>query len=380
MEKKLLYWAAATAVVFSSCQPKGDNLSGNVTGVESDTILVQVAHLTDRQNAYIDTIALQDGKFSMNLPDTAVWRLTFLPKPKIVNGQMPAFRMSANPPIVFVPGDRMTVSGDIYELQPSGTPLYDGLGKLTEVNRMEKELKMLREEIMTIYRSKEKDENKLDSLQKQYTALSKELSAEKVKAVKAAPDSDVSAYLLSNMTTDDVQEAYQALSEKVKNGVFKDWVSMVKSASDKAIAKEKAKENIQAGKPAPDFQLKGIDGETYSLASFAGKYIVLDFWGSWCGWCIKGIPEMKKYYEKYKGKMEIVGIDCNDTEEKWRSAVAQYEMNWTNLVNDKDNDMTVAYAIQGFPTKILIDPQGTIVEVFVGETPEMYKKMDELFK
>ena len=60
-----------------------------------------------------------------------------------------------------------------------------------------------------------------------------------------------------------------------------------------------ATELLKPGTEAPDFALATPDGKTVKLSDMRGKYVVLDFWGSWCGWCIKGMPEMKKYYEKY---------------------------------------------------------------------------------
>ena len=57
-----------------------------------------------------------------------------------------------------------------------------------------------------------------------------------------------------------------------------------------------ASQSIAEGQMAPDFTLKDLQGNDLSLSSLRGKYVVLDFWGSWCGWCIKGIPDMKKYY------------------------------------------------------------------------------------
>ena len=86
---------------------------------------------------------------------------------------------------------------------------------------------------------------------------------------------------------------------------------------------------------APDFTLNDIYGMPLTLSSFRGTYVVLDFWGSWCPWCIKGIPEMKKYYQKYSGKFEIIGIDCNDPVEKWKAAVANYDMPWKHVYNPK---------------------------------------------
>ena len=131
---------------------------------------------------------------------------------------------------------------------------------------------------------------------------------------------------------------------------------------------------------APDFTLNDIYGMPLTLSSFRGTYVVLDFWGSWCPWCIKGIPEMKKYYQKYSGKFEIIGIDCNDPVEKWKAAVANYDMPWKHVYNPKGSRLAQQYDIQGYPTKIIIDPQGRVDKVVVGEDPAFYKYLDELFK
>lgn len=131
---------------------------------------------------------------------------------------------------------------------------------------------------------------------------------------------------------------------------------------------------------APEFTLDDINGKPLSLKSLQGKYVVLDFWGSWCPWCIKGIPEMKKYYDKYKDKMEIVGIDCNDSEEKWKAAVKQYEMPWLHVYNPKVSTLLKEYKIQGFPTKVVVNPKGDIANVVIGEDPAFYEYLDSLFK
>lgn len=131
---------------------------------------------------------------------------------------------------------------------------------------------------------------------------------------------------------------------------------------------------------APDFTLDDINGNPLSLSSLKGKYVVLDFWGSWCPWCIKGIPKMKEYYQKYSGKFEIIGIDCNETQEKWKAAVATYDMPWKHVFNPRSSRLVADYGIQGYPTKIIIDPKGRVDRVVVGEDPAFYSYLDELFK
>ena len=132
---------------------------------------------------------------------------------------------------------------------------------------------------------------------------------------------------------------------------------------------------------APDFTLNDINGNPLTLSSLRGKYVILDFWGSWCGWCIKGIPQMKEYYQKYAGKFEILGIDCNDTEEKWKAAVEKYELPWLHVYTPRgESKVLKQYEIQGFPTKIIVGPDGKIVKTIIGEDPAFYAFLDELFK
>ena len=139
-------------------------------------------------------------------------------------------------------------------------------------------------------------------------------------------------------------------------------------------------QNIEVGAQAPDFSAMKIDGKTFTLSSLQGKYVVLDFWGSWCKWCIKGFPDMKEAYAKHKGKVEFVGIACRDTEEKWKAATAKYELPWISVLNPAANDLVKVYEVKGFPTKIVLDPQGKIAKVILGEDPEFYTYLDSVLK
>ena len=130
---------------------------------------------------------------------------------------------------------------------------------------------------------------------------------------------------------------------------------------------------------APDFTLNDINGQSLTLSSMRGKVVVLDFWGSWCIWCIRGIPDMKKYYEKYKDKLEIIGMDCGDSDEKWKAAVKKYELPWKQVYVPKNSKVLDNYKIKGFPTKIIIAPDGTVLKTVVGESPEFYEYLDQYF-
>ena len=145
---------------------------------------------------------------------------------------------------------------------------------------------------------------------------------------------------------------------------------------------EQTESTEESGEMAPDFELPNLQGATTKLSGLRGKYVVIDFWGSWCVWCIRGIPQMKTYYTKYKDKMESLGVDCRDTEDKWRAAVEEHQLPWLQVRCDDDNlrKLGSKYGIQGFPTKVVVDPEGKLIKTVVGEDPEFYKYLDELFK
>lgn len=209
----------------------------------------------------------------------------------------------------------------------------------------------------------------------------KELNDEKIlDFIGQHPDNEASASLIGELSgLESMEKAVGLLSESVKNGRMKAYYEPILAmARKRAEMEEKAKKVQATGVDAPDFTLNDINGKPFSLSSLRGKYVVIDFWGSWCIWCIKGMPKMKEYYEKYKGKFEILGVDCNDTEAKWKAAVEKHQLPWIHVYNPKTSDVLSKYAIQGFPTKIVVGPDGKIVKTIVGEDPAFYTLLDEV--
>lgn len=134
---------------------------------------------------------------------------------------------------------------------------------------------------------------------------------------------------------------------------------------------------------APGFSLPDLDGKMVSLADFKGKWVILDFWGSWCKWCIAGIPEMKGIYEKYHGDgLEIIGIDCRESVENWKAGVEKYQLPWVNVYNSPDAPSTILadYQVPGFPTKVIVDPEGKVFDIVVGEDPVFYEIINAIFE
>lgn len=134
---------------------------------------------------------------------------------------------------------------------------------------------------------------------------------------------------------------------------------------------------------APNFTLRDINGKEVSLSDFKGQWVVLDFWATWCRYCIMEFPEMKKAYEEYHPLgLEIISIDNMDPVDTWKSAVEKYQLPWVNLYNpaeERGGGVAGQYGVQGFPTKYIISPEGTLYEVFVGADPAFFEFLKQLF-
>ena len=121
--------------------------------------------------------------------------------------------------------------------------------------------------------------------------------------------------------------------------------------------------DFKAGIEAPNFSIKDINGKEIELKNYAGKYVLLDFWASWCGPCRKEMPNVVKLYEEFKGKnFEIIGISLDSSEKDWKKAVTDMNMTWPQGCDFQLWQSPVArkYNVQAVPSMILINPEGKI--------------------
>ncbi len=136
------------------------------------------------------------------------------------------------------------------------------------------------------------------------------------------------------------------------------------------------------GQPAPSIKTeRTYDGQPFDLEAWRGKYVLVDFWGTWCGACIAGMPEMKKFAAKHEGKLMLLGIAKESDEQRWRKYLDTSEWDWKQIVSGKgEENYVLRFNVQGFPTKILIGPDGCILKRLVGEEPGFYEELEQLIK
>ncbi len=199
--------------------------------------------------------------------------------------------------------------------------------------------------------------------------------------IKTNPKSPAVPYAMFDLEGESLKNAYDSITPEAKKSILFPIIEKQMQKGNEQAAEMKAMEEKREalnGSMAPGFTLKDLQGKDVSLSDFKGKWVVLDFWGSWCGWCIKGFPKLKEAYKEYAGKLEVIGIDCNETEEEWREGVKKHELPWVNVYNPRETNLLDEYLISGFPTKVIVNPEGKIANITVGEDPSFFTTLSSL--
>jgi len=317
------------------------NLIGELEGIENDSWIYLML-----DNKPVDSTKIENNKFSIN-------GVTEHPK------QYDLFvKNSRNYSRIWIE------PGNIYFKAKNGEfkdAIVSGSESHKEKERLWKpiwEYRKHRDSIRKILNNNELN----DSLKSVAKLEQKKIEEDWLKAekdfIKNNPESYVSAATLDFYTKTfskkTVLEFYNNFNEDIKNSSYGKSINRFLEIN----------KNPQIGEKYVDFSMPNENGEIIKLSDYEGKLILLDFWASWCGPCIKEYPALRKAYSKFnEDGFEIVSISEDQTKETWLKSIEKNELNWVNLWQDNGGkaDPYLIYGINGIPDNFLIDEKGIII-------------------
>ena len=207
--------------------------------------------------------------------------------------------------------------------------------------------------------SKDANQEELKKLDKKYDEIDSAKRFHIKKFIKDNPASIIAPYAVRNYLV------YYIDLDELANYVNDFDTSLIKSDYYQFLNKRvKILQNVAVGKTAPDFTVDDAEGKPVSLSDFRGKYLLVDFWASWCGPCRRENPNVVALYNKYNNKgFEIFGVSFDSKKDNWLKAIEEDKLTWTHASELKgwDNKAGKLYGIISIPHTVLIDKEGVII-------------------
>lgn len=384
MERNIIKTVIVTFFAFllmTSCKKEmkndGYSISGTVKGLDSGWIKIIKPNIVDRERVGIvlDSAKIENGSFFMKGKIDHIDMLSISINDKY--NTMRGFFIENSPISLDINLNEVDKYGQ-FEPKVTGSKTHDiyvikeKIDKDLLTQEKYNPLISLREEMNKAYKSKDEAlinqvKKKSEGLRELSNSRQEEYQLAKVNYVKNNPNSPVSPYILSfqfsegRMSKERMKEVYHLFDgEATKTAMYqyfkKTYVEIF--------------ETLGEGSRAPDFTLKTIDGKDLTLSKVEGKYILIDFWASWCVPCRASFPHLKELYAKYnKNGFEVIAIGTADEETKWKKAIEEDQTFWNHVFDsagEKERkgaygEVAKTYGVPFLPTTFLLDENGVIL-------------------
>ncbi|MCG8410037.1 MAG: AhpC/TSA family protein [Bacteroidales bacterium] len=372
--KNLLIFLIVITVSCTSNKNKFE-LIGNIEKMNNEKAVIQLGN-----TSVSDTVLVKNGKFKFSLQSVKSdkYMIKFINSglylPIVLdNGKLEVFASMDN--IQYAEFKNIFVKGSKYkELLFE----FEGL--------FEKLIKTYPKEDQDIYynyiqeREGEMDmlvqREKITSLMKKYPTMPQDINKMRVDFMLANIDNFVLIDILNaakwTLNPEDVERIYNQMPKYLQDSrYFKKTRDYLKNYK-----------NLSKDKSVPLFTLQTYDGKKFSLSDLKGKYVLIDFWASWCSPCRAAIPHLKSLYKKFKDKnFEIVSVSIDGNKKAWEKACKKEKLPWISVIDDKSEKGKVAekYNVDAIPKVVLLDPEGKLVFTQMGASG-LDKKIEENLK
>ncbi|MBR8536217.1 AhpC/TSA family protein [Carboxylicivirga sediminis] len=346
--KNLLFVAVTVIAVLASCQPQAPafKLSGKIDGAADKVVTISVY---DKDGVNVkDTLTITDGVVNYS---------TELTEPVFVMVGEAGTRNTVN---FFAENVDYTINGSLDAIKDAEVTGGAVFNVYKSVSDMSAEINAKSDELKKAYgeAGQAGDTAKQRVIYEEYQANQEKFETAQLDVVKANPASPASAFIISNVY------GYGAI-EEMKEGLAMLDASLANSTYYISLSEKIAKlEAVAVGKMAPDFTMNDPEGNPVSLSSFKGKYLLVDFWASWCGPCRRENPHVVELYAEFKDKgFDILGVSLDQKEDAWLKAIEDDKLTWNHVSDLKGwgNEAAKLYAVSGIPHTVLLDKDGKII-------------------
>lgn len=312
--KKILY-ALSMLFISASCQmtPSTAKLEGNIEDFGNEHIVVNTRMLIPPFQKHQDTLLCKAGVFTYEA-DLKEYQ-------EVVIHRMNKRLSDNNVKLIWGPKEQLKLNGTMKKYKVEGSKFYDMSNAMEESCQ---DIKTKLDSLSKIYTVMRKNRPQGEDTKQVFAAIKKEskkLSERFAEFIQQNPTSDFSVFLMQGLSRIDFEACDKILSKEMKEGNFTYFYQRALKKYQMMKAQFEFLDKVQPGKPAPEFTLKNQRGESVSLNQYRGKYVVLDFWGTWCEWCKKDSKDLEKAYKKHHKNVEFISIACRDDYQKWIKAV-----------------------------------------------------------